>query len=70
MQCNDATQMRNYGHDEGGVPASYSVHTQGQRFPFFGREVLVGVGIGASSDSDVRFGFVFEGLGASGSICA
>ena len=68
MQCNDATQMRNYGHGERGVPASYSVHTQEPRFPFFGWEVFAGVSIGTSSDSDVRFGF--DGLGASGSTCA
>ena len=32
MQCNDATQMRNYEHDEQGVPASYSVDTQNTIF--------------------------------------
>ena len=55
--------MRNYGHDERGVPASYSVHTQELYFPFFGRKMFARVGIGASSNSDVRFGFVFGGLG-------
>ena len=65
MQYNYATQMRNYGHGEQRVPASYSVHTQEPRSPFFGWEVFVGVGIGASSDFNVRFGFVFGVLGAS-----
>ena len=55
MQCNNATQMRNYAHGERGVPASYSVHTQELCFLFFGREVLAIVGFGAPSDSDVIF---------------
>ena len=70
MQWNDVIQMQNYGHDERSVPASYNVHTQEPRFPCFGRKMLVRVGIGASSNSNVRFGFVFGGLQANGSTCA
>ena len=55
MQCNDATQMQNYAHGERDVLAIYSVHIQKLRFPFFGREVLAILGIGAPSNSDVIF---------------
>ena len=55
MQCNDAIYMQNYAHGERGVPASYSVHTQELRFPFFGRKVFAIVGFGALSDSNVIF---------------
>ena len=47
--------MRIYAFGERGVPASYSVHTQELRFPFFGREVLAIDGFGTPSDSDVIF---------------
>ena len=47
--------MRNYAHGERDVSASYSVHIQELRFPFFGRKVLAIVGFGAPFDSDVIF---------------
>ena len=47
--------MRIYTFSKRGVPASYSVHIQELRFPFFGREVLAVDGFGAPSESDVVF---------------
>jgi hypothetical protein len=69
MQWKDGTQLQNEGHDKRGVPASYCVHIQEPRFSFFGREMLAGVGVRASSDSDTRIGFLFGALEGDGSTC-
>ena len=68
IQYNDKIQMRNYGRNKRGIPASYCVNAETPHFLFFRQEGHAGARTSASSNPTLKIRFADEGIGAAVSI--